>query len=201
MEKLNAIEKPWNTETGSYSAEPSKWCSWLTKSNIEDIHFPDFKRALTYSNARSGDEISAYLNNESIVTWTLGSDLDGVSLREWFNNQFPEWHKRNKISPLQKQYNSIKAKYPNALLLFRVNDYYECFNKDAVVISQILDIPLTETKDSKKLAGFTYELIDLFLPKLVKAGHRVAICDQLANPKSYRKEEVKRKIPIEGSLF
>ena len=79
------------------------------------------------------------------------------------------------LTPLQNQYNSIKAKYPDALLLFRVNDYYECFNDDALIISRILDIPLTETKDSKKLAGFTYEMIDLFLPKLVRAGHRVAI--------------------------
>ena len=83
------------------------------------------------------------------------------------------------LTPLQKQYNSIKVKYPDALLLFRVNDYYECFNEDAVIISQILDIPLTETKYSKKLAGFTYDMIDLFLPKLVRAGHKVAICDPL----------------------
>ena len=105
------------------------------------------------------------------------------------------------LTPLQKQYNSIKAKYPDAILLFRVNDYYECFNEDAVVISQILNLPLTETKDSKKLAGFTFKMIDLFLPKLVRAGYRVAICDQLANPKSYRKEEVKRKITTQTSLF
>ena len=91
------------------------------------------------------------------------------------------------LTPLQKQYNSIKAKYPDALLLFRVNDCYECFNEDAVIISQILDIPLTETRHSKKLAGFTYDMIDLFLPKLVRAGHRVAICDPLSNPNTDRK--------------
>ena len=183
MEKLNTFEKPWNSETKSYSLEPTEWYSWIIKSNIDKIHFPDFKRALTYSNAKSGDEITAYLNNQPILSWILGSDLDGVALRKWFNNQFPEWHKRNKVSPLQKQYNSIKSKYPNALLLFLVNDYYECLNEDAAIISQILDIPLTVTKDSQKLAGFTYEMIDLFLPKLVRAGHRVAICDQLSNPK------------------
>lgn len=85
-------------------------------------------------------------------------------------------------SPLMKQYNRLKSRYPDALLLFRVGDYYEAFNKDAEEIASILGVPLTETKNNLKLAGFTFEQLDLNLPKLTKAGHRVAICDTLSTP-------------------
>ena len=98
------------------------------------------------------------------------------------------------MSALQKRYDTIKAKYPGALLLFRVNNYYECFSEDAVVISQILNIPLTETKDSKKHAGFEYQKLDQYLPKLVKNGNRVAICDQLEDPREFRRDMYGRTI-------
>ena len=85
------------------------------------------------------------------------------------------------------QYNAIKSKYPEALLLFRVGDFYETFGQDAIIASRILDIVLTNRNngDSKiELAGFPHHSLDTYLPKLVRAGKRVAICDQLEDPKS-----------------
>lgn len=86
-----------------------------------------------------------------------------------------------------KQYNAIKAKYPDAVLLFRVGDFYETFGEDAVRAAQVLGIVLTKRKNGAAayvdLAGFPHHSLDAYLPKLVKAGHRVAICDQLEDPK------------------
>lgn len=92
-------------------------------------------------------------------------------------------------TPLMVQYNTIKAKYPDALLLFRVGDFYETFGKDAIRASQILGIVLTKRANGEghiELAGFPHHSIDSYLPKLVRAGLRVAICDQLEDPKSVK---------------
>ncbi|MBA4299943.1 MAG: DNA mismatch repair protein MutS [Cyclobacterium sp.] len=93
-------------------------------------------------------------------------------------------------TPLMKQYNAIKAKHPGALLLFRVGDFYETFGEDAVVASKILDIVLTKRANGAashiELAGFPHHSLDNYLPKLVRAGNRVAICDQLEDPKSVK---------------
>ena len=89
-----------------------------------------------------------------------------------------------------KQYNSIKAKYPNAILLFRVGDFYETFGNDAVLSSKILGITLTKRSNGSSndaLAGFPHHSLDTYLPKLVRAGQRVAICDQLEDPKATKK--------------
>ena len=94
--------------------------------------------------------------------------------------------KAKKVTPLMKQYNSIKTKYPDALLLFRVGDFYETFGEDAVKASKILGIILTHRNnggDRTELAGFPHHSLNTYLPKLVKAGQRVAICDQLEDPK------------------
>jgi len=91
-----------------------------------------------------------------------------------------------KETPLMTQYNTIKAKYPDALLLFRVGDFYETFGQDAVRTSQILGIVLTKRANGEghiELAGFPHHSVDSYLPKLVRAGMRVAICDQLEDPK------------------
>jgi DNA mismatch repair protein MutS len=92
-----------------------------------------------------------------------------------------------KETPLMKQYFSIKAKYPDAILLFRVGDFYETFSEDAIKASKVLGIVLTRrangTASFVELAGFPYHSLDSYLPKLVRAGHRVAICDQLEDPK------------------
>ncbi|MDI9309411.1 MAG: DNA mismatch repair protein MutS [Limnohabitans sp.] len=95
--------------------------------------------------------------------------------------------KAPKETPLMKQYNEIKAKYPDACLLFRVGDFYETFGDDAVRASKILGITLTKrgagTESETALAGFPHHSLNTYLPKLVKAGLRVAICDQLEDPK------------------
>ncbi|SFA78073.1 DNA mismatch repair protein MutS [Algoriphagus aquimarinus] len=95
-----------------------------------------------------------------------------------------------KETPLMKQYNAIKAKHPGALLLFRVGDFYETFGEDAVRASKILDIVLTKRGNGAatfiELAGFPHHSLDTYLPKLVRAGNRVAICDQLEDPKSVK---------------
>ena len=98
--------------------------------------------------------------------------------------------KQAKETPLMKQYSSIKAKYPGALLLFRVGDFYETFGEDAVTASHILDIVLTKRANGAashiELAGFPHHSLDSYLPRLVRAGYRVAICDQLEDPKSVK---------------
>lgn len=93
-------------------------------------------------------------------------------------------------TPLMKQYNAIKARYPGALLLFRVGDFYETFGEDAIAASKILDIVLTKRANGSashiELAGFPHHSLDAYLPKLVRAGRRVAICDQLEDPKTVK---------------
>ena len=90
-------------------------------------------------------------------------------------------------TPLMKQYYSIKAVHPDAILLFRVGDFYETFGDDAIKASGILGITLTRRANGSatyvELAGFPYHAIDTYLPKLVRAGERVAICEQLEDPK------------------
>ncbi|MEZ4947072.1 MAG: DNA mismatch repair protein MutS [Cyclobacteriaceae bacterium] len=96
-----------------------------------------------------------------------------------------------------KQYNAIKVKYPGALLLFRVGDFYETFGEDAIKASKVLDIVLTKRGSGSaseiELAGFPHHSLDNYLPKLVRAGHRVAICDQLEDPR-FVKGIVKRGV-------
>ncbi|WP_394345831.1 DNA mismatch repair protein MutS [Flammeovirga pectinis] len=105
--------------------------------------------------------------------------------------------KAKKETPMMKQFNAIKAKHPTAMLLFRVGDFYETFGDDAVTASKILDIVLTKRSNGSasetQLAGFPHHSLDTYLPKLVKAGQRVAIVDQLEDPKT-AKGVVKRGI-------
>jgi len=104
--------------------------------------------------------------------------------------------KTKKVTPLMQQYNTIKVKHPDALLLFRVGDFYETFGEDAIKASQILGIVLTHRNnggDQTELAGFPHHSLNTYLPKLVKAGQRVAICDQLEDPKQ-TKSIVKRGV-------
>ena len=100
-------------------------------------------------------------------------------------------------SPMMQQHKAIKQKYPDAILLFRVGDFYETFGQDAVTASGVLGITLTKRNSgdvtSMELAGFPHHALDTYLHKLVKAGHRVAICDQLENPKD-AKGVVKRGV-------
>jgi DNA mismatch repair protein MutS len=123
-------------------------------------------------------------------TSTVDMSKSGAMLEEKENAAVVE-------TPLMKQYNTIKAKYPDALLLFRVGDFYETFGEDAIRASHILGIVLTKRKNGSaayiELAGFPHHSLDTYLPKLVRAGNRVAICDQLEDPK-LTKKIVKRGI-------
>ena len=104
--------------------------------------------------------------------------------------------KTKKVTPLMQQYNTIKTKYPDALLLFRVGDFYETFGEDAIKAAKILGITLTHRNNGGEkieLAGFPHHSVNTYLPKLVKAGLRVAICDQLEDPKQ-TKTIVKRGV-------
>lgn len=104
---------------------------------------------------------------------------------------------KGKETPLMKQYNQIKAQYPGALLLFRVGDFYETFDEDARTASAVLGIVLTKRSNGAAsemdLAGFPHHSLDTYLPKLVRAGYRVAVCDQLEDPKQ-TKTIVKRGV-------
>ncbi len=99
----------------------------------------------------------------------------------------PTMAKATAETPLMQQHNAIKAKYPDAILLFRVGDFYETFGQDAITTSAVLGITLTKRNNGNpaaaELAGFPYHALDTYLHKLVKAGYRVAICDQLEDPK------------------
>ncbi|AER40743.1 MAG: DNA mismatch repair protein MutS [Flavobacteriales bacterium] len=101
-------------------------------------------------------------------------------------------------TPLIKQYNDIKSKYPNTILLFQVGDFYEIFGDDAIKCSKILDIVLTKRSNNKNtiihLAGFPYHSLNTYLPKLIRSGHRVAICDQLEEAKKGKNNIVKRGV-------
>ena len=95
-----------------------------------------------------------------------------------------------KETPLMSQYNRIKAKYPENILLFRVGDFYETFGSDAIIASEILDIVLTKRANGSsniELAGFPYHSLQTYLPKLVRSGNKVAICEQLEDPKMTKK--------------
>ncbi len=106
--------------------------------------------------------------------------------------------KRIADTPLMQQYREMKKKHPDAILLFRVGDFYECMGVDAVKASEVLGITLTRRmngdKNSIELAGFPHHALDVYLPKLVRAGNRVAICEQLEDPK-LKKKTVKRDTP------
>jgi DNA mismatch repair protein MutS len=98
--------------------------------------------------------------------------------------------KSDKVTPLMKQYNAVKTKHPDAMVLFRVGDFYETFGEDAIKAARILNIVLTNRNNGSErteLAGFPHHSLESYLPKLVKAGERVAICDQLEDPKQTKK--------------
>ena len=143
---------------------------------------------------------------------SISPDVEGTQLHE--ENEHREYHEEEKrqqqqmsnVPPIIKQYNDLKHKHPDALLLFRCGDFYETYKEDAVKASNILGITLT--KHSKrmdeegkplKMAGFPYHALDTYLPKLIRAGERVAICDQLESPrqKTSQQEENKPEVKQE----
>lgn len=97
--------------------------------------------------------------------------------------------KKIKLTPIMRQYVDLKAKHPDAVLLFRCGEFYETYMQDAEICANILCITLTKSAKSKepdgkflRMAGFPYRALDTYLPKLIRAGHRVAICDQIEIP-------------------
>ena len=127
---------------------------------------------------------------------SIAPEVEGTPLHE--ENEHREYHEEQKreqqvkedIPPIIKQYNDLKQKHPDALLLFRCGDFYETYKDDAVKASNILGITLTQHSKRKddegkplKMAGFPYHALDTYLPKLIRAGERIAICDQLESPK------------------
>ena len=95
-----------------------------------------------------------------------------------------------KQTPLMRQYNEIKEQYPGTILLFRVGDFYETFSDDAILVSKELGITLTKRNnggDQTPLAGFPFHALDTYLPKLVKKGYKVAVCDQTESPEEAKK--------------
>lgn len=125
--------------------------------------------------------------------WFAQKQATGLFNINFFTTFYP--YKKmasSNTTPLMKQYNAIKSKYPDAILLFRVGDFYETFAGDAVKTSEILGITLTK-RAGVELAGVPYHALDIYLPKLVRAGQRVAICEQLEDPK-LAKTIVKRGI-------
>lgn len=147
---------------------------------------------------------------------SVSPDVEGTQLHE--ENEHREYHEEEKrqqqqmsnVPPIIKQYNDLKQKHPDALLLFRCGDFYETYKEDAVKASNILGITLT--KHSKrmdeegkplKMAGFPYHALDTYLPKLIRAGERVAICDQLESPrqKTSQQEENKQEAKQEVKEF
>lgn len=95
------------------------------------------------------------------------------------------------LTPMMKQFYSLKSKHPDAIMLFRCGDFYETYAQDAVIASDILGITLTKRANGQcqgvEMAGFPYHALDTYLPKLIRAGKRVAICDQLEDPKTTKK--------------
>ena len=91
------------------------------------------------------------------------------------------------LTPMMKQFLDLKAQHPDAVMLFRCGDFYETYSTDAIVASEILGITLTKRANGKgktiEMAGFPHHALDTYLPKLIRAGERVAICDQLEMPK------------------
>src|SRR5512135_732530 len=100
-------------------------------------------------------------------------------------------------TPLMKQYAQVKAKYPDTILLFRMGDFFETFEEDAKITSRVLGITLTKRGNGAAgeipLAGFPHHALEAYLPKLVRAGYRVAVCEQLEDPK-FAKGIVKRDV-------
>lgn len=101
-----------------------------------------------------------------------------------------EQQNKETVSPIMKKFFELKAKHPDAILLFRVGDFYETYCKDAEDASEILGITRKKRtgENNYYMAGFPYHALDTYLPKLIRAGHRVAICDQLEDPKTTKKQ-------------
>lgn len=174
-----------------------KYCSgeelkeWMPK---------EFKKIVTTIN----DKLSKDLAKNAEKLKELGYDTYGKLLpkpkKDIIATTEPATLKIPNGKTARQQYKEMKAKHSDAILLFRVNDFYECFNEDAEKAAKVLNITLTSTKEGK-LAGFPEHAVSTYIPKLIKAGLRVAICEQLQDPKKDKKKGEKKKIDFPTMEF
>lgn len=151
--------------------------------------------SLAYQRAKDAEqkavEDAANAANEVAQEAEQESDEQAPAVEE--NVESPSLFQDEEQSPMLKQFDELKAKHPDAVLLFRCGDFYESYKEDAKVLANVLGITLTRrTSDNVEMAGFPYHALDAYLPKLIRAGKRVAICDQIEKPAG--KKRTKREV-------
>lgn len=156
----------------------------MIKEKVKNIFNTNaFETALELTKDLRGE----YIRELGVKSWNaLASYYKKANIQPEIPRVCEPENRHSKTPPL-KQYSEMKQKHPDAILLFRVGDFYETFSEDAIVASEILGITLTRRANGKdkeiKLAGFPHHSLDSYLPKLIRAGKRVAICEQLEDPK------------------
>lgn len=170
------IEEDWQSEARDYLLDNIPDATSETKDEIEEF------LAFHWENQETNEE-----NLENFKQWSESLNNTNPQIEEPMSKTNSE---TTELSPMMKQFYDLKVKHPDSLLLFRVGDFYETYEEDAEKSSKILGITLTKTNrqqglDGKalKMAGFPHHALDTYLPKLIRAGERVAICDQLEAPK------------------
>ena len=165
------------------------WHVYRSEDNVKsgEFYFSEALKALRYAfilRKRTGAVIPKAIYNKLMAEVKASQPQQEASAAP--EQEQPTAEVVGEPSPLARQYGEMKAKHPDAILLFRVGDFYESFGDDAVVVSEILGLVLTRTqaKDiTERQAAFPAHSLDTYLPKLVRAGKRVAICDALADMK------------------
>lgn len=184
-------EAPFLISVGTYMSDRSIWhiCNFTNAANALNYAFMLKKNNCPISN-NAFTFLQAEIKRTGVVSSRVKAQQEAKEKAQAeakaedakANVEEEADTKAVKIAPIEKQYKEMKKKHPDALLLFRVGDFYEILGDDAVIASEILDITLTHRVKGKKsriaLAGFPHHALDTYLPKLVRAGKRVAICEQ-----------------------
>lgn len=146
--------------------------------------------SIAYQKAKA--ELSQASNKVNEVAANAQSDAQELEKESESEDSDSDPVKEDKRTTFRKQFEEFKEKHPDALLLFRCGDFYETYEDDAQIASEVLGITLTlDSKNKRKMAGFPHHALDTYLPKLIRAGQRVAICDQLEAPKKSSKKSEK----------
>ena len=142
--------------------------------------------SIAYQKAKA--ELSQASNKVNEVAANAQSDAQELEKESESEDSDSDPVKEDKRATFRKQFEEFKEKHPDALLLFRCGDFYETYEDDAQIASEVLGITLTlDSKNNRKMAGFPHHALDSYLPKLIRAGQRVAICDALEAPKASKK--------------
>lgn len=157
--------------------------------------FDELKECLVVRKCDDGYWFYGSYENVTTAIEVCGTIGNGIILhKDWCKNEELKVNLPEDLSPMLKQFLDLKKKHPDALLLFRTGDFYETYMKDAEDASKILGITLTKSSKTKDpdgkplaMAGFPYHALDIYLRKFIRAGRRVAICDQLEAPKTIKK--------------